>query len=185
MLSFGLTSAAAMAARRPAPPPPTRRMSCDRISMFPYYGWSLAAAIQERLATLNSTYPRASDIFLRIARRCKWNYRCPVHGFAVQIKLSDGEIDVTQDKERGENPYKRGYFAQFSRGDLHHRVGDQPQAEAGGDTEGQRCSEHGNESRNRFAELAPLNVGNRLRHERADQDQRRCSCVCGNRCGQR
>src|SRR5256885_13145049 len=37
MLSFGLTSAAAMAARRPAPPPPTRRMSCDRISMVPHW----------------------------------------------------------------------------------------------------------------------------------------------------
>src|ERR1700690_824300 len=99
--------------------------------------------------------------------------------------LGGREIDITQDKQRRENPYQHGNFAKLASRNLHYRVRNQAEADASSNAESQWRGQHRNKCRNRLAKLAPFNMRNRLRHQRAHQDQRRRRSIRRNRSGER
>ena len=81
-----------------------------------------------------------------------------------------GQIGVTKAKQGGEYPNERSHLANFAGSNFNDGVGDEPEAQAGGDAECERRRENCDEGGNRFAEVGPINFSDRLSHERADKD---------------
>src|SRR5579862_3134415 len=95
--------------------------------------------------------------------------------------LGRGQIDVTQNEQDGKNPNQNVDVANLAGGNLDHGVRNQSQAQAGGDAEGERRSQHGDEGGDGLAEICPIDVSDRLRHESAHENEGGSGGVAGNR----
>src|SRR3984893_4085930 len=122
--------------------PSCARLGCCRIYGSRFVPIQFRQRFRNSVETATSCLSTPSSIVVRVS---------------VSL-LSDSEIDVPQNEKSGEDPDQSGNFPKFADSDFDHGIGDQPQADTGGDAEGQRSGEHGDEGRNRLAELAPFDV---------------------------
>src|ERR1700683_2618450 len=86
-------------------------------------------------------------------------------------RLSHGQINIAQNKENSEDPHQGIDLAKFSGRKLHDRVGNQSEAKAGSDAESEWCGENGDESRDSFSEVPPLDLRDGFRQQHADENQ--------------
>jgi hypothetical protein len=89
----------------------------------------------------------------------------------INLRLGRGKVDIAQNEQTCENPDQRTNFAKLPRRNLDHCVGNQTQAEPGGNAECERSDKHGDKCRHRFAEIPPLHLRNGLGHQHANEDQ--------------
>ncbi len=90
-----------------------------------------------------------------------WSSRPPVDLFGA-------EEGVAEEEENAEDPDERADFAVAAGAEFNESEGEEAEAEAGGDAEGERGGDESQEGGEGFAEIVPLDAGDRATHERAD-----------------
>ena len=101
------------------------------------------------------------------------------------IGLFGAEEGVAEEEENAEDPDERADFAVAATAELNEGEGEQAEAEAGGDAEGEWGGDEGEEGGKGFAEIVPFDAGDGAAHERADEDEGRSGGVSGNRRNER
>ena len=99
------------------------------------------------------------------------------------FELFGAEEGVAEEEEDAEDPDEWADFAVAASADFDEGEGEEAEAEARSDAEGEWRCHHGDEGRQGFAEILPVNVLDGLGHQDAHKDQgRRCrvrrDCRC-------
>ena len=82
--------------------------------------------------------------------------------------LFGAEEGVAEEEEDAENPDEGADFAAAAAAEFDEGEGEEAEAEAGGDAEGERSGDEGEEGGEGFAEIVPLDAGYGAAHEGAD-----------------
>ena len=92
---------------------------------------------------------------------------------------------VAAEEKRGENPDEGADFSVFAGADFEKGKGKKAEAETSSDTEGERRCDDGEEGRESFREIAPVDARDRTAHECADENERGSGGVGRNRGNER
>ena len=96
------------------------------------------------------------------------------------LDLFRAEKGIAEEEEPAENPDQRTDFAVSSSSELYEGEGQQAQAEARSDAEGERRGHKGEEGREGLAEITPVDACDGAAHERTNEDEGRSGGVSGN-----